>query len=98
MFKIKNELAPPIMDSMFERTNKYYNLCNFQEFLTEKKRIVYYGSEALSYRFPQLQFLLPENIKEVESLEFFKRKVKNLICHDCPCSICKLYWQNIGFL
>ena len=38
MFKIKNESAPPIMDSMFERRNEPYNLRNFQEFLTEKKK------------------------------------------------------------
>ena len=37
MFKIKNELAPPIMDSMFERRNESYNLRNFHEFLTERK-------------------------------------------------------------
>ena len=30
MFKTKNELAPPIMDSMFERRNEPYNLRNFQ--------------------------------------------------------------------
>ena len=37
-FKIKNELASPIMDSIFDRRNEPYNLRNFQEFLTEKKR------------------------------------------------------------
>ena len=41
MFKIKNELPPPIMDSMFERRNESYNLPNFQEFLTERKRTVW---------------------------------------------------------
>ena len=54
IFKIKNELAPPIMDSMFERRNEPYNLRNFQKFLTEKKRIVHYGLQTLSYRPPQL--------------------------------------------
>ena len=54
IFKIKNELAPPIMDSMFERRNEPYNLRNFQKFLTEKKRIVHYGLQTLSYRSPQL--------------------------------------------
>ena len=34
MFKIKNELTPPIMNSMLERRNESYNLCKFQEFLT----------------------------------------------------------------
>ena len=37
MFEIKNELAPPIMGSMFERRNESYKLHNFQEFSTEKK-------------------------------------------------------------
>ena len=36
MFKIKNKLAPPIKNSMFERRN---NLGDFQEFLTEKKEL-----------------------------------------------------------
>ena len=84
IFKIKNELALPIMDSVFERKNESYNLCNFQEFLSERKRTVHYGLESLSYRLswdtsyrcPQVCSLLLENIKEVESLEIFKRKVK----------------------
>ena len=50
IFKIKNELALPIMDSVFERKNESYNLCNFQEFLSERKRTVHYGLETLSYR------------------------------------------------
>ena len=29
MFKIKSELASPIIDSMFERRNESYNLHNF---------------------------------------------------------------------
>ena len=98
MFKIKNELAPPIMDSMFERRNESYKLHNFQEFLTERKKTVHYDFETLSYRSPQLWSLLPENIKEVESLKITKRKVKNRICDDHPCRLCKPFFQNIGFL
>ena len=39
IFKVKNELAPPVMDSMFEKRSEHYNLRNFQEFLTEKKEL-----------------------------------------------------------
>ena len=98
IFKIKNELAPPILDSMFERRNDSYNLRNFQEFLTERKRTMHYGLETLSYWSPQLWSLLLENIKKVESLEIFKRKVKSWICDDCPCRLSKPCLQNIGFL
>ena len=98
MFETKNELAPATMDSMFERRIESYNLRNFQEFLTERKRTVHYVLETLSYRSPQLWSILPENIKEVESLEIFERKVKNWICDDFPCRLCKAYLQNNGFL
>ena len=43
LLKIKNELAPLIIDSIFERRKEFYNLCNFQKFLTERKRTVHYG-------------------------------------------------------
>ena len=89
MFKIKNELAPPVMDSMFERRNESYNLCNFQEFLTERKRTMHYDLETLSCRSPELWSIVPKNIKEVESLEIFQRKVKNWIWQDCPWRLCK---------
>ena len=77
IFKIKSELAPHIMDSMFERRNESYNLRNFEKFFAERKKAVHYGLETLSYRSLQLWSLLPEKIKEVESLEIFKTGVKN---------------------
>ena len=57
-----------------------------------------YGLKTLSYRSPQLWSLLPEKIKEVESLELFKREVRTWICDDCPCRLCKPYLQKIEFL
>ena len=35
--KIKNELAPPIMDSMLNGRNIIYNFRNLQEFQSERK-------------------------------------------------------------
>jgi len=98
IFKIKNELAPPIMENMFERRSTNYNLRNFQEFLTERKKTVNYGLETLSYRAPQLWSLLPESIKQLDSLECFKKRIKDWVCKDCPCRLCASYLQNIGFL
>ena len=98
IFKIKKEFAPPIMENMFERRSTNYNLRNFQEFLTERKRTVNYGLETLSYRAPQLWSILPENIKQIDSIDSFKKRIKDWICKDCPCRLCTPYLQNIGFL
>ena len=40
IYKIKKNLNPPIMDNMSERTNNTYNLRNFEEFATKRKRTV----------------------------------------------------------
>ena len=85
------------MDSIFERRNEFHNLRNFQEFLTETKKTVHYGLETLSYRSLQLWSLLPENIKEVELLQIFKRKGKSWTCEDCPTRLCKTYLPNMGY-
>ena len=96
--KIKNNLTPPIMGFMFERRNNRYNLRNFQEFATKRKRTVKMGLETLSYRSPQLWSILTENLRQINSLVQFKENVRKWGCIDCPCRLCKLYLTNIGFL
>ena len=98
VFKMKKELAPPIMESISNKRFNTYNLRNFQEFATKRKRTVWYGLETLSYRYPQLKSLLPESLKEMNSLSQFKRNLKHWICRDCPCRLCNVYIQNLGFL
>ena len=53
IYNIKNNLNPSIMDFMFESRNNTYNLGNFQELATKRKRNVKMGLETLSYRSPQ---------------------------------------------
>ena len=98
IYKMKNNLNPPIMDNMFERRNNTYNLRNFQEFATKRKRTVKMGLETLNYRSPQLWSILPENLRQINSLVQFKESVRKWVCIDCPCRLCKLYLPNIGFL
>ena len=73
VFKMKNELAPTIMEPILNKRFNTYNLRNFHEFATEKKPI-WYGLETFSYRYPQLWPLLPESLKEMNSLSEFKKK------------------------
>ena len=53
------------------------NLITFEILMSfdRKKKNVHYGVETLSYQSLKLWSLLPKNVKEVESLELFKRKV-----------------------
>ena len=83
----------PILNKRFNT----YNLRNFHEFATEKKTI-WYGLETFSYRYPQLWPLLPESLKEMNSLSEFKKNIKHWICRDCPYRLYKVFIQNLGFL
>ena len=97
IYKIENSLNPPIMYFMFERRNNTY-LRNFQEFATKRKRTVKMGLETLNYRSRQLCSILPENLRQINSVGQFKESVRKWDCIDCPCRLCKLYLPNIGFL
>ena len=98
VFKMKKRLAPPIMESILNKRFNTYNLRGFQEFATERKRTVWYGLETLSYCYPQLWSLLLESLREMNSLNQFKRNNKHWIFCDCLCRLCKMYIQNLGFL
>ena len=98
IYKIKNNLNPPVMDFIFERRNNTYNLRNFQEFAMKRKRTVKMGLETLKYRSLQLWSILPENLKQINSPVQLKESIRKWDCIDCPCRLCKLYLPNIGFL
>ena len=98
IYKIKNNLNPPVMDFIFERRNNTHNLRNFQEFAMKRKRTVKMGLETLKYRSPQLWSILPENLKQINSPVQLKESIRKWDCIDCPCRLCKLYLPNIGFL
>ena len=93
------------MGSILKRRNNTYNVRNFQEFETGRKRTVYFGLETISYRSRQLWSLLPEHIRQfilnslkLNSIDQFKISVRQWVCNSCPCRLCKVYLQNIGFL
>ena len=94
---MKNELAPPIMESISNKRFNTYNLRNFQEFTAERKRTVWYGLETLSYRYPQLWSLLPESFKEMNSLSQFKRNIKHWICRAVHAGYVKFIFKILVF-
>ena len=96
IYKVKNNLNRPVVDFTFERRNNKFNLRNFKEFATERKRTVKMGLETC--RSPQLCSVLRENLRQINSPVQFKENVRKWDCIDCPCRLCKLYLPNIGFV
>ena len=89
LFKIKYDLAPSIMDSLLNRRTICYDFRNLQEF---------HGLETISYHAPQLWTILPEVFKQRNTMSLFKSDVRQWICNECPCRLCKVFVPNLGFV
>ena len=98
LFKIKHDLAPPIMDSMLNRRTICYDFRNLEEFQLERKRIMFYGSETISYRARQLWTTLLEECRQRNTISLFKSDARQWICNVGPCRLYKVFAPNIGFI
>ena len=96
IFKIKEGFSPLIMGSVLKGRENTYNVRNFEEIETERKRTVYFGLKTINYRSLQLWSLLPG--RNLNSIDQFKRSLRQWVCRSCPCRLCKVYLQNIRFL
>ena len=74
MFKVKNK--PEIMKELFAPKISHYDLCNNNSFKSRRVNSVWHGTESVSYLGPKIWDLVPNEIKESESLNSFKFKIK----------------------
>ena len=99
MFQIKNDLSPEIMTERFDQRNEHhYNLRNNVLFITPQIRTVYHGSENVSFLGLKIWNILPDRLKNATSLEAFKIQIKKWKPLNCPCRLCRVYIQNVGFV
>ena len=99
MYKVKNNLAPVLLCEIFKvKTGSKYDFRTKQDFEIPKVRTSNFGTESLRYLGPKLWETVPSSIRELESLESFKRRIKQWIPKHCPCRLCKKYVQNIGYI
>ena len=74
IFKIKNEFSPAIMDSMLDRRNEPYNLRNFQEFLTEKKKLCIIVLRHLVIRLHNYGLFYQKTLRKLSRSKFLRGK------------------------
>ena len=56
------------------------------------------GLETLSYHAPKLYALLPEEVKQRNTVNLFKSDTKQWICKEWPRRLCKVFVPNLGFI
>ena len=98
VFKVVNNICPPIMKTFFDFRENRYSIRKFQEMRQQKVRTVLYGLETALYRAPKLWSLTPTDLKSAPDVNQFKSKIKYWECTECPCKLCRTYLKNIGYV
>ena len=98
MFKVKNKIAPEIMKKLFVPKMSSYDLRNDYSFKRRRVNSVWHGTKLVSYLGPKIWDLVPNEIKESESLNGFKFKIKRWVPVGCPFRICKIHFGQVGFI
>ena len=98
MFKIHRGLSPDILREIFVPEIILYNLRRDNTFERRQVHSVYHNTESLSFLGPKIWDLVPLELKQLESIEVFKLKIKKWIPFECPCRLCRTYIQQVGFV
>ncbi len=98
MFKTINNLNPPFMNEIFLQRSSAYNLRNINTFMVPKVNTVNHGTETVQYRGQRIWQSVPQEIKDANSVQQFKNKIKFWKNVDCDCRLCKRYIPGLGFL
>ena len=73
MCKIKNDLSPLIVTDLFEQRNEqHYGLRKNSQFTISPTRTVCHELETISFLGPKIWNILPDRLKNANSIEAFK--------------------------
>ena len=86
------------MTQVFEEKNVPYNFRENNSLALPKVKTTSYGTDLIRYIGKKLWQTLPNEIKESQSLDIFKEKVKLMRNLDCSCRLCKKIVPSIGFV
>ena len=97
-YKIKNKIAPEIMNDILLESSIIYNLRNNSGFTTYNVNIMRYGVDTIHHLGPKIWNSLPLSIKAAHDLKEFKNQIKSWTSEVCPCRLCKKYVGGLGYL
>ena len=98
IFKVKKDISPTFMKNIFCDSSNPYNLRSGSEFMTSNIHTVAYGSETISFRGPKIWAIVPKDIKNSNTLNEFKYKIKKWKPVGCTCRLCQVFIANLGFI
>ena len=99
MYKARNSIGPSLLNDIFRKAN--YNgpvLRNNKDFLRPNVKTHRFGEKSLENLGNVMWNLLPNSIKQLDTLDKFKSHVKKWKPEKYPCYLCKDYLQGVGLI
>ena len=97
--KLKLDYLPLFMSEVFRYIGKGKETRAGDKFAAEKSISLKWGDRSLRTFGPVVwNTMLPENLKASVSLDTFKVDIKSWIPDDCPCKLCKIYVEGMGYI
>ena len=94
----RNGLSPQIMNDVFQvKSSASYYLRDKNELYRRNPKTVAYGTESVSFMAPKIWSIVPQELKNSQSLYSFKKGIGKGK-PNCPCRLCKTYLQHVGFI
>ena len=94
VFRVIKGNSPEIMNDIFTLKDQV-SYCSKFPFVSNNVRTVAYGTQSLSYLGPKIWSLIPQDMKNLDTVDKFKKQIKLWKPSNCPCRLCKTY---VGFL
>ena len=92
------KLTPEIMNESFDIIEYPYPLRNELRFKPRNIPTVKYRIETAAFVSSRIWSYMPSELKESTSLNKFRSKIKTWKPENCPCKLCIIYLQRIGYL
>ena len=98
LFIVFKGSIPAIFAEAFPvRQQSQYYMRNYSCFAMSRAKTVNHGLESLSYIGSKLWDSIPSHMKEIDSVNEFKRVIKTWKPDLCSSRLCKVYLQSTGY-
>ena len=98
LYKTKENLAASIVHENCEQRNTQLNLHSQTNFQLRSIKTVNYGLRGPTYLGPKIYSIVPLEIKNSETVEQFKMKIKSWKPTHCLCNLCQPYFLCLGYI
>ena len=99
MYKLINGLSSNCLGDICKfSTDKGLNLRYKPDFKIPATRTVHNGDHSIRHLGPLIWNCVPDDLKNASNIHVFKKTIKKWWPSNCPCRLCKLYIQGVGYI